>query len=120
MSLSNFTESTADITNQYSKVESKKSTTGNIADFYTKTGRIHQEIGTGRAAQESIVWKSIHFSFWIGIALSSAVIVFFIVTYITKDHPNISFPIGYIKDVWAIFLPIITLALGYIFGKGGE
>jgi hypothetical protein len=105
----------------YSQKPTPASKTSNINEFATSTrGRVHDEIGAGEEAKSGIVWKSIQYSFWIGTAFSFATILFFIFSFANNHHPLLSFPLDEIKGIWAIFIPIITLALGYIFGKGGK
>ena len=74
-------------------------------------GLVTHQIGSGEHAQNSIVYRTILWSFVGGGLLSVASIG--LAAYGGK--PN---PLSEIKDVWSIFIPIITLALGYLFGKG--
>lgn len=74
------------------------------------SGRITETIGTGENAKNSIVWMTITWSFFIASTLS---ILLFSLVVAEKDFNYI----GEIKGVWSIFIPIITLALGYAFGK---
>jgi hypothetical protein len=106
--------------NQYQKSMDTPAKTASVNKFAEKSGKVHDEIGSGDEAKSGIVWKSIHFSFLIGIGLSIAVILFFIISLFSNEHSKLTFPIDYLKDIWAIFIPIITLALGYIFGKGDK
>ncbi|RYY84785.1 MAG: hypothetical protein EOO15_18545 [Chitinophagaceae bacterium] len=73
-------------------------------------GEVSKIIGSGENAQHSIVYKTIAWSFTAGAFFSVA--TFFYIAYIGKENPVES-----IKGVWSIFAPIITLSLGYIFGK---
>lgn len=74
-------------------------------------GAVTQQIGSGEHAQNSIVYRTILWSFIGGGALSTASIV------IALWHGNASV-LSEVKDIWSIFAPLITLALGYLFGKG--
>jgi tellurite resistance protein TehA-like permease len=74
------------------------------------SGRIAETIGTGDNAKNSIVWMTITWSFCIASMLS---LLFFALVVCYKDFNYID----NIKSVWSIFVPIITLALGYAFGK---
>jgi hypothetical protein len=74
------------------------------------SGRITETIGTGENAKNSIVWMTITWSFFIASAMS---LLFFSLVVCYKDFSYIES----IKSVWSIFVPIITLALGYAFGK---
>lgn len=74
------------------------------------SGKITDTIGTGENAKNSIVWMTITWSFSIASALS---LLFFSLVVAYRDFNYIE----NIKSVWSIFVPIITLALGYAFGK---
>ena len=74
-------------------------------------GAVTQQIGSGEHAQNSIVYRTILWSFIGGGLLSAASIS--ISLYAGKPSP-----MGEIKELWSIFVPLITLALGYLFGKG--
>lgn len=73
-------------------------------------GRIAENIGTGDEAKNSIVWMTITWSFFIAGTLS---LLLFSLVVAEKDFKYLS----EIKSVWSIFIPLITLALGYAFGK---
>ena len=74
-------------------------------------GVVTQQIGSGEHAQNSIVYRTILWSFIGGGALSTAAVV------IALAKGNAS-ALSEVKDIWSIFAPLITLALGYLFGKG--
>ncbi|AMG07162.1 hypothetical protein WJ038_08685 [Vibrio parahaemolyticus] len=76
-------------------------------------GKIAQHIGTGQNAKDSFIWMTITWSFCIASGISVA---FFLVDLCSDG--NSSDTMDSIKNTWAIFTPIITLALGYAFGKG--
>ena len=76
-------------------------------------GTISKRIGTGKNARDSFIWMTITWSFYVagGVTLLlfvRAVMTCFQGTDFVED----------IKSVWSLFVPIITLALGYAFGKG--
>lgn len=73
-------------------------------------GKITHNIGTGENAKNSIVWMTIRWSFIVPGTMS---LLLFILVLAEKDLKYTE----EIKTVWAIFIPIITLALGYAFGK---
>ncbi|MGG5223465.1 hypothetical protein [Pseudomonas syringae pv. coryli] len=73
-------------------------------------GTLTQKMGTGENAKNSIVWMTITWSFVIATGLS---VLFFVLVLCYKDFAYLE----NIKSVWAMFLPLITLALGYAFGK---
>lgn len=74
-------------------------------------GTVTQQIGSGEHAQNSIVYRTILWSFVGGGLLSAASII------IALNKGNAS-ALDEVKDIWSIFAPLITLALGYLFGKG--
>ena len=73
-------------------------------------GKITHLLGTGENAQFSIVYKTISWSF-AAAGISSIIVVSHI---LYKNNGNV---IEALKGIWAIFIPVITLSLGYIFGK---
>lgn len=85
------------------------STSGSIA--VPIPGAVTQQIGSGEHAQNSIVYRTILWSFVGGGLLSLASIVIAL----CKGSPS---ALTELKDIWSIFAPLITLALGYLFGKG--
>lgn len=68
-------------------------------------------IGTGEHAQNTIVYIVIRLCFVAGTVISIA-------CYLGELYRANGTPASVLKDVWAIFAPIITLALGYMFGRG--
>lgn len=77
-----------------------KSSKGEIADY----------IGSGEDAKNSFVWLTIALSFFCAGVIS---LLLFSLVVAEKDFKYVE----EIKDVWGIFIPLITLALGYAFGK---
>lgn len=77
-------------------------------------GKITETIGSGKHAQAAIEWQTIKWSFIAGSAFSGA---FFLFAWLVGKKEA---PIDGIKMIWSVFIPIITLALGYMFGKGKE
>lgn len=80
----------------------------------TYSGTITKHIGSGENAKNSFIWMTITWSFIIGAGISFLVYIrsFFF------DEPNTNMLIESLAAVWSIFIPLITLALGYAFGKG--
>lgn len=74
-------------------------------------GVVTQQIGSGEHAQNSIVYRTILWSFIGGGLLSAAAVL------VALMKGNAS-ALSEVKDVWSIFAPLITLSLGYLFGKG--
>ncbi|EJB8540592.1 hypothetical protein P3532_22820 [Vibrio parahaemolyticus] len=77
-------------------------------------GKIASQIGTGQNAKDSFIWMTITWSFYISTGLSAAIFLKYCFITPTPESDYMT----YIKDIWSIFTPIITLALGYAFGKG--
>ncbi|UVM65082.1 hypothetical protein LOY34_17260 [Pseudomonas sp. B21-009] len=73
-------------------------------------GTLTEKMGTGENAKNSIVWMTITWSFSIATAIS---FLFFSLVVCYKDFSYLES----IKSVWSLFIPLITLALGYAFGK---
>lgn len=80
-----------------------------------KLGIISQYLGTGENAKNSIVYLVLKYSF------ISAIIITFLVVFnywLFRDGGNkVPDIVGDLKIIWEIITPIITLALGYAFGK---
>jgi hypothetical protein len=77
-------------------------------------GTIAKMIGAGDNAKNSIVWITIRWSFIIGSITSLAI-------YLRPAYCQAELQGNLLEDIksaWGVFMPIITLALGYIFGKG--
>ncbi|MDA0570752.1 hypothetical protein [Burkholderia gladioli] len=72
-------------------------------------GRVAMHIGTGKNAQNSIVYKTISWSF---LAASGFAILAYAYAWWHGGDP-----LEAIKGVWTLFIPLITLSLGYVFGK---
>lgn len=77
-------------------------------------GKIAEHIGSGENAKNSFIWMTITWSFTIAAGISFLIYIrsFFF------DEPNTGVLIESLTVVWSTFIPLITLALGYAFGKG--
>tara|TARA_R110000765_G_scaffold391488_2_gene484394 strand:- start:676 stop:978 length:303 start_codon:yes stop_codon:yes gene_type:complete len=73
-------------------------------------GHVSKIIGSGENAQNSIIYQTILWSFLSGVFFSAVISGF--ITY--KGEGDL---VDSIKNIWSIFIPVITLSLGYIFGK---
>ena len=91
------------------RVPSLNATEGSISTPIP--GLVTQQIGSGEHAQNSIVYRTILWSFAGGGLLSVASVGIAL----TRGSTT---PFAEIRDIWSIFAPLITLALGYLFGKG--
>jgi len=73
-------------------------------------GEISKNFGTGENAKINLILYIISTTLIIFASIASAIIVINIYGFKTDAI------IQYIKDLWSIFTPIITLGLGYLFG----
>ncbi|HCR3980646.1 TPA: hypothetical protein OOF39_000046 [Kluyvera ascorbata] len=83
----------------------------------SQTGLIAQQIGTGEHARDSFIWMTLRYCFYSGAGFSICIVLAYFYFILVKDDPNKVDIVGALKDVWSIFTPILTLALGYAFGK---
>lgn len=80
---------------------------------------ITSKIGKGEDAKNSIIWTIITWS----LAIPTAITFFYFITMwaVYSNEFNIPEEAALIRmeilKVWGIFIPIITLALGYLYGK---
>lgn len=77
-------------------------------------GRITDTIGTGEVAKDSIIYLVIKWSFISGTVITS---LLFINNWIFRENEKVPDLTNDIKNTWGILIPIVTLALGYAFGK---
>lgn len=75
-------------------------------------GQINSYIGTGAHASVAIVYQTIKWTFLVGAGCS---LVFMAYAFFS-DRTNSVFTDG-LASIWNIFVPVITLALGYQFGR---
>jgi len=79
---------------------------------------ITKKIGVGDDAKNSIVWVTIKWSFLVG---SITTLAIYLRLFWTSADCRLELEKTLIRDVisaWSVFTPMITLALGYAFGKG--
>lgn len=85
--------------------------------FFTQAnipGKITETIGSGENAKDTFIYLTLKWSFYTGVILTAFVVAnnwFFVEN---KKVPNI---MDDLKGCWGIVVPLITLALGYAFGK---
>lgn len=77
------------------------------------TGKITGVIGTGQNAKDSFIWMTITWSFYTAGGIS--VLMFLRLFFGVSSGEDI---LDSIIKIWSVFVPIITLSLGYAFGKG--
>lgn len=101
-----------------SSSRSKKSTKGDYQDgdipvrVRNKSEEsIPDKIGKGDDAKNSVVWHVITYS----LTIYSCIVAALLVIDVFSNGGQSALII--VKDSWAVFTPIITLSLGYMFGK---
>ena len=77
-------------------------------------GKITGTIGTGEVAKDSIIYLVIKWSF---ISATIITILLVINNWAFRENGKVPDLTEDIKITWTIVIPIITLALGYAFGK---
>jgi len=92
---------------------SKKKSTLNPEEI-DHHGSITNTLGTGENAKDSIIYLVLKWSF-----ISGTVITFLLVinNWLFRKDEKVPDLVNDIKITWSIIIPIITLALGYAFGK---
>lgn len=60
---------------------------------------------------------TLKYCFYLGAIFSACIILVYFYFAFDKGEPDKVDVISELKDVWSIFTPILTLALGYAFGK---
>ena len=82
---------------------------------HDKLGTIPQYLGTGENAKNSIVYLVLKYSFISAVIITVLIIFNY---WLFRDNDNkVPDIVGDLKIIWEILTPIITLALGYAFGK---
>ncbi|END5392288.1 TPA: hypothetical protein I7765_20740 [Vibrio vulnificus] len=76
-------------------------------------GKIADHIGTGKNAKDSFIWMTITWSFYVATGIS--VLLFARSFFEVASGESL---LDSLVQIWSVFVPIITLALGYAFGKG--
>lgn len=100
-----------DKTFNLSPTNNKKSIKGS----FDMIGEINKKIGTGKNAEHSIIYSVLQWAF-----ISAVIITFFVVInyWFFRDCENkVPDITSDLRIIWEIVTPIITLALGYEFGK---
>lgn len=82
------------------------------------TGTVTNIIGSGKHAQESIVWLTIRWCFISALGITAALFLYGVFS--PFYNPDFLLKISDVSDIWSGFFPIITLSIGYIFGKHNE
>ncbi len=103
---------------EVSAVKSAKPSVSNNSNLgMSSPETIAAQIGTGEHARDSFIWMTLKYCFNLAAFFSMAIIVLFGYFLISENKPDKVDIVSDLKDIWSIFTPIITLALGYAFGK---
>ena len=71
----------------------------------------------GEHAKDSFIWMTLKYCFYLGAIFSVCLMLVFFHFSFDRNEPEKFDVVSALKDVWSIFTPILTLALGYAFGK---
>lgn len=77
-------------------------------------GRISATIGRGDDAKNSLIYLTLKWAFIAGITTTFLIVIN---NWLFRANEKVPDFMGDIKITWEIIVPIITLALGYAFGK---
>ena len=88
--------------------------TGRVSSGKPTEGHYTKQIGSGENAKNSFIYITIVWSFIVGSVTCGCI---YIRTFAPPEMTAMEI-VEAMRGVWSIFLPIITLALGYAFGKG--
>ena len=77
-------------------------------------GKVTNTLGSGDNAKNSIIYLTIKYAFITGSIISTLVVINY---WFFRQNEKVPDFTGDIKIIWEIIIPIITLALGYAFGK---
>lgn len=80
-------------------------------------GSITKSIGTGENAKNSFVYVTLKWSF---LSMMTIILLIIAINVYFNDSNNKPDFVKDIKDVWSLATSLITLALGYAFGKSKE
>lgn len=98
------------ITNETSITNASNSSTDAL-------GSISKTIGTGENAKNSIIWMTITWSFYIAGGITIIFCMFLAIAYYQNRESLIIELMKHMFSIWSIFTPLITLSLGYAFGR---
>ncbi|MFW2072623.1 hypothetical protein ACG9Y7_04070 [Acinetobacter gerneri] len=95
----------------------KANNSGSKAEVSPFISKITEQIGKGDDAKHSIIWLTIKFSFITAGIFTIISFVFLTIAYFNNEGSQIESMQRFIMSIWSIFSPLITLSLGYAFGK---
>lgn len=80
-------------------------------------GKIPQTIGRGEDAKNSFIYLTLKWSF-----ISGCIITILVVAnnWLFRQNEKVPDFVNDIELIWNIIVPVVTLALGYAFGKSRE
>lgn len=103
-----------------SLITNSPSTTNDTSSITTANhhfGTITRTIGTGENAKNSIVWMTITWSFYVAGGITLIFCIFLGIAYFQCNEALIAKLMEQLSNIWSIFTPLITLSLGYAFGR---
>lgn len=95
-------------------VDSDQKSSIKTTGFSDISGKVTDILGTGDNAKNSLIYLTIKWSFWGGIVISTFIIAN---CWLFRENEKVPDITGDLISWWQVLLPLITLALGYAFGK---
>lgn len=104
-------------TQESSPPVSERNNSNDARPVTSEMGKISKTIGTGENAKNSIIWMTITWSFYIAGGITLIFCTFLAIAYYQNKESLIIELMKHMFSVWSIFTPLITLSLGYAFGR---
>ncbi|GEP52723.1 hypothetical protein FNO01nite_33950 [Flavobacterium noncentrifugens] len=95
------------------QIEERTSPDSSLAKNNTG-GKITEFIGKGEDAKNTFVYLTITWAFKAGIAITTLI---YLNGWLFRQNEKVPDIIGEVSTAWQFIIPLITLALGYAFGK---
>jgi len=105
------------ITPDNSSSENKEQNKGSFKSDINLPGKITKTIGRGEDAKNTFVYLTLRWAFWTGLVITLLVVIN---TWCFNQELKVPDIMGDISKTWEIVVPVITLALGYAFGKSKD
>lgn len=87
---------------------------GILKEKFLQRNKISEIIGKEDDARNSFVYLTLIWSFRAGIVITALI---FINAWLFRQNEKVPDAIGEVTTAWEIIIPLVTLALGYAFGK---
>ena len=97
--------------------ENKSAENKFVQKISSSNKRIKEIIGTGNEAKNSIIWITIRWCLAIPLIISVLFFISLWFSYYNNNYAEAKEIKDYMLKIWSLFAPLITLALGYLYGK---